>query len=85
MSEDSILVTGDSMAVQIVVDNSGDSRFEFDPADQAAIAVAMQRFKRLADIGYTPAERIGCGTSGKVTTFDPTAVEVLFMPRLVGG
>jgi hypothetical protein len=73
------------MAVQIVMDNSGDSRFEFDPADRAAIAVAMWRFKRLTELGYTAAERTGSGMSRKVTTFDPTATEVLFMPRLVGG
>ena len=29
------------MTVQIVMDNSGDSRFEFDPTDQASIAEAI--------------------------------------------
>jgi hypothetical protein len=73
------------MSIQIVMDTSGDSRFEFDPADQAAVAEAMARFDQLTELGYTAAERTGSGASRKVTEFDPTATEVLFMPRLVGG
>jgi hypothetical protein len=73
------------MATQIVMDHSGDSRFEFDPADKAAVAEAMERFNGLTELGYTAAERTGPGMSCKVTAFDPTAAEVLFMPRLAGG
>ncbi|HKD26584.1 MAG TPA: hypothetical protein VKC66_11875 [Xanthobacteraceae bacterium] len=73
------------MARQIVMDNSGDSRFEFDPADGAAISEAMERFQVLTALGYTAAEWTGPGTSRKLTEFDPTAAEVLFIPRLVGG
>jgi hypothetical protein len=35
------------MGIQIVIDNSGDSRFEFDPADEDAVAKATERFKEL--------------------------------------
>jgi hypothetical protein len=73
------------MAIQLVMDRSGESRFEFDPTDNGAVANAMERFKELTGLGYTAAERTGPGTSRKVTAFDPTAAEVLFMPRLVGG
>jgi hypothetical protein len=73
------------MAIQLVMDRSGDSRFEFDPADKAAVAKAMERFNDLTGLGYTAAERTGPGTSRKVTEFNPAATEVLFMPRLVGG
>jgi hypothetical protein len=73
------------MATQIVMDNGGDSRFEFDPADGAAVSEARARFNELTVRGFTAAERTGPGTSRKVTEFDPTATEVLFMPRLVGG
>jgi hypothetical protein len=73
------------MCVQLVIDRTGESRFEFDPIDDAAVAEATERFKTLVDLGYTAAERTGPGTSRKVTAFDPTAAEVLFMPRLVGG
>jgi hypothetical protein len=73
------------MAIQIVMDRAGDSRFEFDPADHATVAEAMERFKTLTGLGYTAAERTGWGTSRKVTAFDPSAAEVLFTPRIVGG
>ena len=73
------------MCVQIVMDHSGDSRFEFDPADQAAVAVAMERFRELTGRGYTAAERTGPGLVRKVTAFDPTATETVFKPRIVGG
>jgi len=72
------------MSVQIVMDQNGDTRFEFDPADEAAIAKAMERFNELIRLGFTAAERTGTGTLRKVTEFDPT-MEALFMPRLVGG
>jgi hypothetical protein len=73
------------MSTHIVMDHSGDSRFEFDPADQAAVAEAMERFRDLTGLGYTAAERTGPGTLRKVTAFDPAATEVLFKPRIVGG
>ena len=73
------------MSVQIIVDNTGDSRFEFDPADEATVAKAIERFKELTGLGYTAAKKTGPGTSRKMIEFDPAATEVLFMPRLVGG
>ena len=73
------------MGIQIVIDNSGESRFEYDPADEDAVAKGTERSKKLIDLGYTAAERTASGRSRKVTEFDPTATEVLFMPRLVGG
>jgi hypothetical protein len=73
------------MSVHIVMDHSGDSRFEFDPADQAAVAEAMERFNALTGRGYTAAVRTGAGTVRKLTAFDPAATETLFKPRIVGG
>ena len=73
------------MSLQIIMDHTGESRFEFDPADEAAVAKATERFKELTALGYTAAEKTGPGTSRKMTEFDPTATEMLFMPRLVGG
>jgi hypothetical protein len=73
------------MFVQLVMDRSGESRFEFDPSDETGVAEAMKRFNEFIRLGYTAAERTGRGTSRKVTEFDPTAAEVLFKPRIVGG
>jgi hypothetical protein len=76
---------GSFVFVQLVMDRSGESRFEFDPSDETGVAEAMRRFNELTRLGYTAAERTGLGTSRKVTEFDRTAAEVLFKPRIVGG
>ena len=73
------------MHIQIVMDHTGDTRHQFDPNDELAVAESRQRFQRLADAGYIAAKRTGNGTSELIREFDPTARETLFMPRLVGG
>jgi hypothetical protein len=73
------------MATQIVMDHTGDSRHQFDPADDAAVAEAEERFKMLTGAGFTAAKRLGEGKSEVLKTFDPTAEETLFIPRLKGG
>jgi hypothetical protein len=73
------------MPAQIVVDRTGDTRHEFDPADVAAVAEAEARFKELTTAGFTAALRKGEGRSELVRAFDPTAEETLFFPRLRGG
>jgi hypothetical protein len=73
------------MAKQIVMDTTGDTRHEFDPADAAAVAEALARFKTLTGAGFTAAVRTGPGTSELVRDFDPAANETVFFPRLRGG
>ena len=73
------------MATQIVMDHSGDSRHQFDPNDSEAVAKAEERFRALTVAGFIAAERTAGGESRRVKSFDPTAEEVLFFPRLVGG
>jgi hypothetical protein len=73
------------MPVQIVMDTSGDTRHCFDAGDQAAVAEAEERFKKLTGTGFAAAKRTGAGTSELIRTFDPTAEETLFIPRLIGG
>ena len=73
------------MERQIVMDPTGDSRHEFDPADAVAVAEAEKRFKELTGAGFTAAKRLGEGKSEVIRSFDPTAEETLFMPRLQGG
>jgi hypothetical protein len=36
-------------------------------------------------MGFTAAVRTGSGEVSKIRSFDPTAEETLFLPRLVGG
>ena len=73
------------MARQIVMDVTGDTRHEFDPADAAAVAEALARFNQLTDAGFTAAARRGQGSSELVRRFDPAADETVFFPRLRGG
>ena len=73
------------MAVQIVMDRTGDTRHHFNPADARAVAEAEARFMELIGAGFTAAKRLGEGTSEVLKSFDPTAEETLFIPRLQGG
>ncbi len=73
------------MASQIVMDASGDTRHAFNPADAAAVAEAEARFKQLTEAGFTAAIRGGEGRSELIRSFDPTAEETVFFPRLRGG
>jgi len=73
------------MAIQIVMDHTGDTRHQFDPSDAAGVAEAEARFKELTGAGFTAAERTGRGQSKVVAKFDPAAEETLFIPRLKGG
>ncbi|MBP0110421.1 MULTISPECIES: hypothetical protein [Bradyrhizobium] len=73
------------MAIQIVMDHSGDSQHFFDESNAEALAEAEKRFLQFAFKGYTAAVRKGPGEITRITAFDPTAEETLFFPRLVGG
>jgi hypothetical protein len=73
------------MATQILMDHTGDTRHQFDPADPSAVAEAERRFKELTGAGFTAAKRLEGGGSEVVKSFDPTAEEMLFIPRLQGG
>jgi hypothetical protein len=46
---------------------------------------AERRFKELTGHGFTTAKRLADGKSEVVKSFDPTAEETLFIPRLEGG
>jgi hypothetical protein len=73
------------MGVQIVMDQTGDSRHTFDPFDSESLARAERRFAELTELGFTAAERIENGETKLVRTFNPTAEHTLFFPRLTGG
>jgi hypothetical protein len=78
--------SGDSsMATQIIMDHSGDTRHHFDVRDPKALADAERRFKALTGAGFTAATRQANGDISLVRSFDPGAEETVFYPRLVGG
>ena len=49
------------MAVQIVMDRTGDSRYPFDPASPAQVAEAERLFRHLTDRGFTVTARVAPG------------------------
>jgi hypothetical protein len=73
------------MAVQTVMDATGDTRHEFNPADMAGLAEAERRFDKLTGAGFTAAVRKDHGRSELIRSFDPAAEETIFFPRLKGG
>jgi hypothetical protein len=73
------------MATQIVMDRTGDTRHTFDVHDRAEVEKAERRFMELTGAGFTAAVRTGPGEQRVIRSFDPTAEETLFYPRLVGG
>lgn len=73
------------MAIQIVMDHTGDTRHSFDAADAKAVLKAEGRLKKLTRLGFTAAVRSASGEVTIVRSFDPTAEETVFFPRLVGG
>jgi hypothetical protein len=73
------------MASQIIMDHTGDTRHTFDAGDRAAVKEAEKRFMELTGAGFTAAVRSGPGEQRVIRSFDPSAEETLFYPRLVGG
>ncbi|OKO69338.1 hypothetical protein AC629_41275 [Bradyrhizobium sp. NAS80.1] len=73
------------MAIQIVMDRTGDSRQLFDPNDARELAKAEKCFNELINTGFTAAVRTGPGQVSRIRSFDPNAEETVFFPRLVGG
>jgi hypothetical protein len=73
------------MAVQIVMDTTGDSRHEFNAADAVEVEKAERRFEQLTEAGFTAAVRTGRGRSEIIRNFDADAEETVFFPRLQGG
>jgi hypothetical protein len=73
------------MASQIVMDATGDTRYEFNPTDAAALREAEKRFHDLTGGGFTAAVRTGRGQSELIRDFNPAVEETVFFPRLKGG
>jgi hypothetical protein len=73
------------MAIQIVMDRTGDGRHRFDPNHAQELAKAEQRFYELTGAGFIAAVRTGPGQVSQILSFDPDAEETVFFPRLVGG
>ena len=72
------------MAIQIVMDRTGDSRHHFDPSDAQEVAEAERQSRELTNAGFTDATRSSPGQVTQLRSFDPGAEETVFFPRFVG-
>ena len=63
------------MAIQIVMDHSGDTRHDFDANDAKALLEAEERFKQLTGAGFTAVIRKSSGEPAVTRRFDPAAEE----------
>jgi hypothetical protein len=75
---------GLAMAMEIAMDHTGDTKHQFDADDIKGLAVAQGRLKELTFVG-TAAVHASSGETKVARTFDQTAEETQFYPRLVGG
>ena len=74
------------MHLQIIMDSTGDTRHEFDPADLSSIADAEARFHELTGKGFRAVALGKDGAPGELLRkFDPQAEQTLFIPHLQGG
>jgi hypothetical protein len=74
------------MAVQIVMDRTGDTRHEFDTTDSRALALAEGRFRELTGKGFRAVALGRDGGPGRLLRkFDREVEETLFIPQLQGG
>jgi hypothetical protein len=70
--------------MEIVKDHAGYAKHQFDADDIKALAATGRRLKKLTFAG-SAAVRSSSGETKVTRTFDPTAEQTLFHPRLVGG
>ena len=74
------------MNVQIVIDQTGDTRHTFDPSDYDSLQQAERRFRKLTGEGFRAVSLGRDGEPGSlVREFNPTAERTLFIPQLQGG
>ena len=70
---------------QIVTDQNGDTRHEFDAGDLAAVALAERRFEDPTGGGFRAAAPSQNAEPGRqIAKFDPGIDRTLFFPHLTG-
>lgn len=69
-----------------IMDDTGDSRIQWDPKNPAEVAKAEARFRELKAKGFL-AYKVGKdGKQGEViAAFDPTAERIILHSQMVGG
>lgn len=70
----------------IVMDNTGDTRHDFDVDNSTEVEKAMSRFNELIAQGKFASVPSNDGHSGRsIKEFDPTAEKIIFRNQFIGG
>lgn len=73
-------------STMFVMDESGDTRLQWNPKNQAEVDAARRRFDDLKRRGYLAYKVDRRGGQGEVLdAFDPTAQRIIMAPQMVGG
>jgi hypothetical protein len=67
-----------------ILDQTGDTKLTYDPADQAAVADIERRFARLMDLNFVAFD-VSTQPGRIITSWDPEATEIIVSPRFAGG
>jgi hypothetical protein len=67
-----------------ILDQSGDTKITYDPADAAAVAGIERRFARLMEHNFVAFD-VSTSPGRVITAFDPEATEIIVSPRFAGG
>jgi hypothetical protein len=67
-----------------ILDQSGDTKLSYDPADAAAVHSVERRFAALMDRNFVAFD-VSTQPGRVITAFDPAASEIIVSPRFAGG
>lgn len=74
------------MPVLNILDRTGDTRIEWDPAVAEEVSMARKAFEEAQAKKYLTYKLNADGTQGElIRTFDPTAERIVASPQTVGG
>lgn len=68
-----------------VLDHTGDTRVEWDPADPESVKIAKAAFKKGREKGHLAYRDNGGDDREQIRKFDPTAGRIVLVPQTVGG
>ena len=67
-----------------ILDQNGDTKLTYDPADADAVREVERRFTRLMDRNFVAFD-VSTQPGRIISAFDPAAREIIISPRFAGG
>jgi hypothetical protein len=67
-----------------ILDQSGDTKLTYDPADPVAVESIERRFVALMERNFVAFD-VSTQPGRIITAFDPAATEIIISPRFAGG